>query len=292
MTERIGADVRDIGTSHYTVETNPDFLDFQMVDSTKTDDSKPWKPALEVKVTKADGTVVEGLDAKTPFFTFKDQLGKKMTVSAEAAGHVDALHIKGINPTTKEPDPGSEFDCSSLKELFDDAATKMPEGIASAQGVSAFDVEMGKSMGKEGIASMQELVASGVLENTDVEIAMKAKERVKKLNKDGSKEDKQKFIDDFKSQNPDCKVQFQMVRGDVLVPVVDAPKNPTTKLFMVFGPGDNGEKTLYTAAPGRNMPRHPNPNQHKDDLGVINEETFNESAEAWFNTVMLTGKEK
>lgn len=290
MTDKTKADLRDLGVANYKVETNQDFLNFQNVDVTKIDDSKPWKPALEVKVTQADGTVVEGLDAKTPFFTFADQFGKKMTVSAEAAGHVDALHIKGINPDTKEPDPGSKFDCSSLQELFDDASAKMPEGIASAPGVSAFDVEMGKSMGKEGISSMQELLASGILENMDIQTAMKVKEQIKKLNKDGSKEDKQKFIDDFKSQNTDCKVQFKMVRGDVLVPVVDAPKNPTTKLFMVFGPGDNGDKTLYTAAPGRNMPKHPNPNQHMDKAGVMNEETFDESAEAWFNTVMLTGK--
>jgi len=291
MTDISQMDLRDIGVARYTVEADPKYLQFKSVDVTKVDESKPWKPAAEVSVVMADGSVEEHVDAKTPFFTFKDQFGKRMTVSAEAAGHIDALHIKGVNPTTKEIDPGSKFEQTSLSQLFKDAADKMPEGIVGAPGVSAFDLEMGVNMGKEGIASTNELVQMGILGEGDIKTVEKFKDAVSQLNKTGSAEEKAAFIEKFKNEFADCKIQFQLVRGDVLVPVVDAPKQPTTKLFMVFGPGEGGDKTLYTAAPGRNMPRHPNPNQHKDQSGAINDQTFAESSEAWFSTVMLTGKE-
>lgn len=38
------------------------------------------------------------------------------------------------------------------------------------------------------------------------------------------------------------------------------------------------------------MPRHPVPGQHMDKDGKLNEETFEESSKAWFDTMMLTGK--
>lgn len=274
---------REFQSPKYSLETNGEFINFQGVEVTKIDDTKPWKPAIEVAVTKADGTVAEELAANTPFFTFRDAGGKSLTVSAEAAGHIDKLHIKG-------EDEGSKFDEPSLEALFQDAAKKMRAGIAEEPGTSAFDIEMGKHMGKEGIADMQELVASKEISEADVAVVEACRGEVKQLNKDGTKEDKEAFINKFKDSNGDCKIQFKLVRGDVLVPIVDAAKRDTTKLFMVFGPGDKGDKTLYTVAPGRNMPRHPNPGQHKNTEGILNEQTFNESADAWFNTVMLTGK--
>lgn len=268
----------------YQLEAKREFLNFQRVEVTKIDESKPWKPALEVKVTKEDDSVVEGLDANTPFFTFYDKDGNPLNVSAAASGHIDSLHIKG-------EDAGSKFDEASLEDLFRDAAAKMPEGIATQPGVSAFDVDMGKSMGKEGLASMQELVASDTIPKADIETVQQLKDQIKELNKSGKKEDKEAFINGFKAKKGDCKIQFQLIRGEVLVPVVDAPKQDTNKLFMVFGPDASGQqKTLYTAAPGRNMPRHPNPGQHTNKEGVLDESTFNESADAWFDTVMLTGK--
>ena len=272
---------RDYGiSSPYKLESNPEFLGFQGVEVTKVDDTKPWKPALEVRTTKADGTIVENMDASTPFFTFKDGKGNEMTVSAEAAGHIDSLHIKGT-------DPGSVFDEPSLEHLFKDAAEKMPPDIAERPGVSAFSVQMGKNMGKEGVAGLYELVSDGVLTEADVEEAMKLKDEVMRLNLEGSKEDKQAFLDEQSAG----KIKFQLVRGDVLVPIVEAPKRSTKELFMVFGPtGDPKKKTLYTAAPGRYMPKHPNTGQHKDAAGNVDMATFKESSEAWFNSAMLSGK--
>lgn len=270
--------------SPYKVKSNEAFLHFRSVEETKHDETKPWKPAVEVRVAKADGTIIEGLDASTPFFIFEDAYGNKFTVSAAAAGHIDKIHIKS-------EDAGSKFDESSLQALFKNAAAKMPEGIALEKGVSAFDIEMGKSMGQEGIASMQELKKSGELTENDITIAQSVREEVKHLNKEGSLEEKNAFAESFQAQHPDCKIQFQIIRGNVLVPTVDTPKRETTKLFMVFGPDASGEqKTLYTIAQGRNMPRHPNPDQHKSAEGALDEETFEESANAWFDTVMLMGK--
>ena len=278
-----GAESRETEDQKYALDSNQEFLGFQNVEVTKTDDTKPWKPALEVKVTKADGSVAENLDANTPFFTFRDSEGNEMTVTAATAGHIDQLHIKG-------EDAGSKFDYPSLDALFEDVAQKLPQEVASAPGVSDFAVDMGRHMGKEGIASMAELKAEGILSETDLSTAESARTEVEELNKSGDEAAKIAFVEKFKADNPDCKVQFQLIRGTVLVPAVDTPKRDTTKLFMVFGPGADGKKTAYTMAPGRHMPRHPNPGQHKNQEGVLNEETFQESANAWFDTVMLTGK--
>ena len=267
----------------YTLDSNEEFLDFQNVEVTKRDNTKPWKPALEVKVTKADGSIVENLDANTPFFTFRDSEGNEIIVTAATAGHIDQLHIKG-------KDAGSKFDYPSLKALFKDVAQKLPPGVASTPGVSDFAIDMGRHMGQEGIASMNELKAEGILTDSDLNTAESVRAEVEELNRSGDEAAKKAFIEKFKSENPNCKIQFQLVRGTVLVPTVNTPKRDTTKLFMVFGPKVDGKKFVYTMAPGRHMPRHPNPDQHRNQKGELNEKTFKESADAWFNTVMLTGK--
>lgn len=149
------SDVAPESGEGYKLESSPDYLNFQSVEVTEVDESKPWKPALKVKVTKADGSEEE-IAANEPFFTLTDKEGKRLTVTAAAAGHVDNLHIKGT-------EPGSRFAQSSLEELFLDVEDKLPEGISSDPGVSAFDVDMGKNMGKEGLASTEELLADGTI---------------------------------------------------------------------------------------------------------------------------------
>ncbi len=281
-----GAEDREQPRPGFTVEANRQFLGFQKVETTKVDETKPWKPALEVRVTNADGSIEEGVDANTAFFTFHGgtEGARDLTVTAAAAGHVDSLHIRGT-------EAGSHFDYPSVEELFEDVAERIPDNVATDPGVSAFDVEMGKPMGREGIASRAELLADETIRGEDVVSADLAREEVLALNREGAPEAKKAFIEKFRRDNPDSRIQFQLVRGDVLVPVVVAPKRETTKLFLVFGPDATGDKkTLYTAAPGRNMPRHPNPGQHRNKEGVLNDSTFNESANAWFDTVMLVGK--
>ena len=134
---------------------------------------------------------------------------------------------------------------------------------------------------------MTELQQSLVLTREDVQKALALKEEVARLNFVGTKKEKETFV----KNHSDGKIQFQLIRGDVLISVVDSPKRPTTKLFIVFGPaeGDN-RKTMYTVAPGRNMPKHPNPKQHMNNDGLFDEKTFKESTDAWFNTVMLIGE--
>ena len=97
------------------------------------------------------------------------------------------------------------------------------------------------------------------------------------------------FVDSYATEHPDAKIQFQKVRGGAVVPIVKAPKQDTTELFLAFGPDGKGGKTLFTAAPGRNMPKHPVASQHKNQDGSINQESFRQSADAWFDTVMLVG---
>lgn len=283
-TSAVPGEARDFQAPKYSLEANQEFLGFQRGEPTKKE-KKPWgaEEPVEFRFTKADGSVAEGVDANLPFFTFVDGEGRKLTVSAGAAEHIDRLHIKG-------EDVGSKFDEPSLEALMRDAAAKMPGDVAKQPGVSAFAIDMGKSMGKEGVSSMKELVAAGVLSESDVETAQRAKDTVRELNRKGDNVAKETFIAKFRQENPGCKIQFQLVRGEVLVPTVDAPKRDTHELFMVFGPGATGDKTMYTAAPGRFMPRHPKVSDHASREGVVNEDTFAESADAWFDTVMLTGK--
>lgn len=276
---------REAGSTRYTVEANPQFLDFKKVEVTAKDETKPWKPATFVRVEGADGTAAENIDANAAAFTFRDTMGREMTVTIAAAGHIDSLHIKG-------EDEGSKFDTSSLQELFQEMAAKMPEGLAeNPKVVNALSVDIGKRMGKEGIAGIDELIADGTLTAEQAAEGRAVKDEVIRLNRSGNKEEKDAFVASWKAEHPDSAIQFQIVRSEALVPVVAAPKRETTNLFMVFGPNATGDqKTLYTIAPGRNMPRHPIPGQHSNKEGAVDEATFQESANAWFETVMLTGK--
>jgi len=269
----------------FKVESDSSYLNFQGVEVTEVDESKPWKPPLKVKVTKADGSEEE-IDAATPFFTFKDADLRELRVSAAAAGHVDSLHIKGT-------DAGSKFDYPSLEVLMLDVEEKLPDDILDTPGPSAFDIEMGKHMGNEGLATTEELAADGTIKTEDVSTLQTVRDEVATANKSGILESRAELVERFNSEHPDCNIQLQVIRdGAVIVPTVSTPKRATTKLFMVFGPTDppqEGVKTLWTAAPGRNMPRHPIPAQFTEEEGGTEGAAYQEALDAWFNTVMLTG---
>jgi hypothetical protein len=279
-----GARVEHEKAPKYSLKANEEYLGFQQVKVTEVDESKPWKPASKVEVTKRDGSIAEGLDANASFFTLKDAEGNEIIVTAATAGHIDELHIKG-------QDVGSVFDEPDLQSLFKDAAEKLPEGLAKRKGIFTLDVNMGKSMGSEGISSMDELVAAGSLSQDDVDAAVAMKEEVQRLNRASDVPAMTAFAEQYKKDHPDAAVQFTVARGAVLLPTVDAPKQPTNKLFVMMGPDATGQKVgVYTVAPGRDMPRHPIPRQYTDREGKFDEEGYKQSEEKWFNTVMLTGK--
>ncbi len=241
-----------------------------------TDDSKPWKPALTVEVRTPRGLQV--VDASTPYLT----LGKgdtALVVSIAAAGHIHHLHID-----TKEP--ASRFAFDSVSSLFTAITNLIPKDRLLQEGVQAFAINLGRSMGAEGIASMSELVADGVLPQADVDVARLVRDEVMHLNATGSLDEKRAMAARYRTEHPDSKIQFILVRGSVLVPTVAAPKRETTELFLAMGPAESGAgKTLYTAAPGRFMPRHPDPAQFADE--GVSGPAFREAAAAWFDTVML-----
>ncbi len=274
---------RNIEEKYFSLEINPDFLDFQKVIVTKVDESKPWKPPIEVKVIKQNGDIIENLDANTPFFKIIDKQGNSIIITAASAGHIDELHIKA-------KEPGSKFSYNSLVELFEDIIQKLPPNVASEPGVTAFAIEMNREMGKEGLASIEELLNNGIIDQQDINILESYRTEVFNLNKSGTIEEKHNFIKKYQSTHPDAKIQFQIIRNKVLVPVIRSPKKTTTKLFMAIGPNNKGQKIIYTMAPGRYMPKHPNPDQHKDKNGVLDEESFEESANAWFDNIMLIGE--
>ncbi len=280
-----GGDIERESAGHYDLTVNDEYLNFKSVEITATDDSRGFSLPTEVSVVKADGTTVENLDANTPLFTFTDSDGNELIVSALCAGQVSSDSFKGGSKS-------GQFDqYSSLEDLLRDAATKMPENIANEPGVSNFSFDMGKHVGKEGFASLSELLEDGAVSEADMSALDSVREEVESLNRQGDQAANQAFVDEFSSKHPDSKIQFTIMRGSVLVPVVDSPKRDTNQLFMVFGPAGKGKKTAYAISPGRWMPKFPKPEQHRRGGGVVNEETFKESSDAWLNTAVLTGKE-
>lgn len=270
--------------SNYTLDINSDYENFQSIVVSEIDETKPWKPATKVTITTKDGSVIEWVDANTPLYTFNDIDWNQVHVTAATAGHIYDLHIKWT-------DLGSKFNYDNLTDLFSDVVKKLPLDIAREKWVSAFSIDMWRGMWKEGIANIDELKAAWIIGNSDILAISFAKEDVFSLNKQWTKEEKQDFINRFSQENPHSKIQFQLVRDSVIVPIVYTRHIDTTKLFMVFGPWTNKDKIMYTAAPGRHMPRHPDVNQHKDsETWEINDATFKESSDAWFTTVMLQQK--
>ena len=148
----------------YSLELpNPNLVDFTAVEITKVNEELAWKPAVEVAVTHPDGTKTENVDPFTPVYSFRGQDGE-LTVPIQTAGHIDSLHIRG-------QEPGSQFSYDNTTDLFTDVAEKLPAGIASnPEPRISLSIEMGKSMGKEGVASLAELVANGTLSEEDVQL--------------------------------------------------------------------------------------------------------------------------
>ena len=70
----------------------------------------------------------------------------------------------------------------------------------------------------------EELVAEGILNEDDVSTAESVRTEVQQLNASGDGMSKKAFVEKFTADHPDSKVRFQIIRGNVLVPVVDAPK--------------------------------------------------------------------
>lgn len=264
----------------YALHVNPELQGFISIRIVSVDETSPYKPPKTVEVTSSSGKFE--IDANTVYAVFRDGNGGALNVSASAAGHIDRLHIKAT-------EPGSQFDVDSIDELLGIVREHLPVDIAQVEGVSAFAVETGRAMGSEGVAGLDELLEKGLISTTDVDILAASKDIIIKLNLEGSLDDKASFVKQFNETHEDSMIKLQLVRGNVIVPSTDAPKQPTTKLFMVFGPGKNG-KTMYTIAPGRYMPKMPNVSEHISSDGIINNSTFEESSKAWLNTVMLTGK--
>lgn len=271
---------QEMGEKAYNLLRSRELHDYQGMKVTETVEKPHGTVSSKIEVTKADGSTVE-VSADDPMYKFVTADGKEITVSVGTVQHIDGLHFKA-------EDLGSVFDYSSMDELMEDLANKIPGDVTSRPKVVRVSVEMGKHMGNEGLASLQELVESGVVSEQDVALAEEVRQQVYELNKSGDAAAKAQFIKTFKADHPESKIQFQTVRSGVIVPVVDTPNRPTTKLFMMFGPADSG-KALWTAAPGRDMPLHPDPKQHQLS-GSFDEQTFSDSAKAWFDTAMLSGK--
>lgn len=266
--------------NNYYLNVNHEFLDFKNIEATKIDQTKPWQPALELKLLKADGTTVNNLEANIPFFTLRNNNGNEIIINGATIYHINYLHFK-------QNEAGSTFNYPRIINLFEDLAKKLAVEIADNLKANSLSIEMDKIIGKEAVASINELINEKVLTVSDKNIVDYYRDEVRKLNKEATKDEKNDFIAKFKSANSSCKIQFGLIRDSVLIPMVKASKRDTNKLFIALGPNINGKKLVYTMAPGRSMPIYPDANKHQDEHGLFNKQTFNESAKAWFDNVMI-----
>lgn len=256
--------------------SDPKFAGFQGVKILTRDLTKTWKPPLTVLVTLSDDTNVE-IAAKTPFFTFQTS-GGIATVSAVAAGHIHEAHFSG--------DEGSRSCYLDPASLFGALARYLPDDLGARNERAEFEFDTGEPTGVEGVACISELLEDNILLQSDMIPLLAVRDNVRRLNATGTLAEKKAFIADFDAAAPGCLIRFRLVRETVLVPVLMSGKRETTKLFVVFGPGDDC-LTLYTAMPGRKMPRHPNPAQFRPEEGGVEGAAFREASDAWLNTVML-----
>lgn len=175
-----------------------------------------------------------------------------------------------------------------MQELLIDLSRKIPSAELQKTGTHAFSVNMDKLMGKEGLSSLVELTSKGVINTEQIRYLEQFKDQVFEINLNGTEQEKKDFINQFNSTNLNFPIFFQLIRGRVIVPCIRLEKQNTTSLFVAMGPlNDQRSRELYTLAPGRYMPRHPDASQHIDARGNLNLESFLESSNAWFYTIML-----
>lgn len=269
-------------TENLSLDTNTEYADFKEIVVTKVDETKPWKPALEVEVTKSDGSK-EVIPANTPVFKIKDKDGNEIIMNIESANHVTDRHIH-------KNDIGSKFYYPNVKDLMEDIYSNIPVEIASNSEKSEVSIDMGKIIGTETVSSKEELKEKGIITDEDINTVEAYRTEVADLNRGGenTRDAKELFVNVFNRDHPDCKIQFSVLNNGVLLPVVKSTPQETSEIFMVIGNNDEKGRSFRTLTPGRYMPKFPDPKSHyTNENNMFDEEGYKKSEEAWFDTVML-----
>lgn len=227
-------------------------ISFKDIQPSQFHPEKKWM-ATHFKIERPDGTVEE-VESTTPLLTMQTKDGTRIEVPAFAAHHVTTLHRKG-------EEAGSTLG-DSLEASFRAVEEHLPEKLPFAKESAAFEIDLGKTTGTEGVASQKEMLEKGIVSEADLKALATAKDEVFRLNLVGTDEDKQKFVDAFNAKPELSGRNVKLgVRGGAVAPFFITERQATTKMFVVVGkekdPDGSEHNRIWTIAPGRYMDKLP-----------------------------------
>ena len=252
---------------------------------TEIDKTKPFYFPVTVEVAFADGRT-QSVPAATPVYTLTYAgVNTRLTISAASVAHILDTHF---NPGK----PASQFSYANIGELVADIAGRIDGARVNPTGRNEFRFSMGRNMGTDGVGSLNDLLASGAISTSDNEALGSYSDRLMAANLAGDAQALQALVASFKEEFSTSNIQLEYIaRANCVVPRINMPPQPTQELMVVFGRSEDAQvATLYTASPGRSMPRFPSRQQHAiPGTSDINTTTFKESFDAWFRHSFLRG---
>lgn len=222
------------------------------INESQFDPDRTWL-ATHYIITQPDGTSKE-VEATEVIFEIDNKDGEKIEVPAFAVEHIKSLHSDG-------KEAGSTFANKSLEDSLRLISKNLPTQIPFDGDTAAFEIDIKEKTGTEGVSSKQEMFDKGIISQAEVDKLESVKGAVFQLNLEGSKGDKQRFVDSFNENMPgNLKLS---IRGEAIAPLfIVTDKQETTKMFIVIGKEEekDGSKhnRLRTMAPGRYMDKLPN----------------------------------
>ena len=180
-------------------------------------------------------------------------------VPAYTVEHIITSHIQG-----QEAGSTIETEIRNLPKFLKEIAERLPDqlefkeigGIKQAE----IQIDLGEIIGYEGIASVDEVKSRRIITDEDVQKLESAREEVFRLNREGSDEEKKKFVEEFNQKMTGRNVKLGL-RGGSIVPFFNAEKQPTSKIVIIIreevDENNQAHYIIYTIFPGRLMPRLP-----------------------------------
>lgn len=247
-----------------------------------------------VDVMWEDGHAIRKVPSATPAFTIRSTADKKaapVIVTLARADHIQELHLahreSGSYFTPKiHPDYTSEP--VTLVMLMEQIATTLRSKMFANIGKRAtLQLPSGELPGREGVISLDELLALGTISETTYQIMLKAQDRIIRVNSGNSSAAKENCVADINTQlaaDPVNPLSLKLIRkdeGGVVVPHVFAMPQPTSQMMVELGREGKGSIFIHTVAPGRRMPRHPIKRLYQEDTGAVNVSALHNAAWRW-----------
>ena len=249
----------------FTVKPNADLLNFSSVKSAGTDE----RGQDLVDVFWEHGGALRQIRASTPAFTLLQSGTKRPAaiLTIERAGHIQRLHLQ-------HSEAGSYFtplvhdayntEPVSLSMVVNQLAATMK--LSSLRGYwlrRTLELPAGNLPGREGVASTDELLAKGVIDQGEYNLLYDLKDHIISANETPGLEIKRECIKLFDSLRVRYSpLSLKLLRGEegdgVVVPHVATMPQPTSKMMVELTRAKpKAPIQIHTIAPGREMPRHP-----------------------------------